>query len=297
MHTCEQHTKGEPLPSRITDFLRPPHGLEVDFTRPGGAPALIPAFGISWEIFSNPVSLFIGGVASVLLELAEPSVRTGVWEHSSFQRDPLMRLRRTGFAAMITVYAPREAAETMIAHVVRMHDKVRGTTPDGKPYFANDERLLNWVQATASYGFCEAYSQYVRPLSIAEKDAVFAEGQIAARCYGALEAPTSWAAWQSQLAAMAPALEDSAILSEFLSIMESAPIFPASLRWLQKMLVSAAVEMTPLPVRNFAPLQARHLTSWQKYLIRTAGRTCRYLQLPQLPASQARQRMRRHSGI
>ena len=282
------------MPTRITDLLRPPSGLEVDFAHPVGAPALTPAFGISWEIFSNPVSLFIGGVAAVLLELAEPSVRTGVWDHSNFQRDPLMRLRRTGFAAMITVYAPRDAAESMIARVVRMHDKVRGSTPDGTPYFANDERLLNWVQATASFGFCEAYSQYVRPLSIAEKDAVFAEGQAAAGCYGACGAPSSWAAWQSQLAAMAPSLEDSAILAEFLSIMESAPIFPASLRWLQKMLVAAAVEMTPPPVRHFAPLQTRRLAGWQRQLIRTAGWACCYLQLPQLPASQARRRMRGH---
>ena len=158
--------------------------MAVDFTSPPGAPALTPAHGISWEIFDNPVSLFIGGVAAVLLELAEPSVRTGVWDHSSFQRDPLLRLRRTGFAAMVTVYAPSDQAEQLIARVVRMHDRVRGTTPDGQPYHANDTRLLDWVQATASFGFCEAYHRYARPLSPAEK--------IAGVCRRAAARPAVW---------------------------------------------------------------------------------------------------------
>jgi uncharacterized protein (DUF2236 family) len=116
----------------------------------------LPADGVSWRVFANPISLFIGGVAAVLLELAEPSVRSGVWDHSSFRRDPGMRLRRTRVAAMMTVYGPRSAAEKLIANVVRMHGHVKGTTPDGIAYHANDPRLLDWVQATATFGFAEA---------------------------------------------------------------------------------------------------------------------------------------------
>lgn len=169
----------------LAEMLRPPPGLEVDFARPAAAPALVPAESVSWRIFDNPVTLFVGGVAAVILELAEPSVRVGVWDHSSFRRDPLGRLRRTGMAAMITVYAPRPAAEAMIARVVAMHDKVRGELPDGTPYHANDPILLDWVQATASFGFIAAYHAYAKPLSAMERDAAFAEGAVAARLYGA----------------------------------------------------------------------------------------------------------------
>ena len=70
----------------------------------------------------------------------------------------MRRLRRTGLAAMITVYGARSEAERMIAGVRRMHDRVAGTTPDGVAYAANEQELLDWVQATASYGFVEAYS-------------------------------------------------------------------------------------------------------------------------------------------
>jgi uncharacterized protein (DUF2236 family) len=44
--------------------------------------ALVPADSISWRVFKNPLSLVIGGVAAVIMELAEPRVRTGVWEHT-----------------------------------------------------------------------------------------------------------------------------------------------------------------------------------------------------------------------
>src|SRR5260370_6933963 len=137
---------------------------EVDFSKPVGEPALVGVDSVSWRIFKNPVSVFVGGIAAVILELAEPSVRSGVWEHSSFRTNPVRRLQRTGMAAMMTVYGPRNAAEKMIAGVVRRHDTVSGTTPDGEAYHANDRKLLDWVQATAAYGFAEAYNRYEHPL-------------------------------------------------------------------------------------------------------------------------------------
>src|SRR5437667_3770357 len=130
-------------------LLRPPGSREVDFSKPVGEPALVGVDSVSWRIFKNPVSVFVGGIAAVILELAEPSVRSGVWEHSSFRTNPVRRLQRTGLAAMVTVYGARSTAEPMIAGVVRMHDKVRGETPAGEAYRANDVGLLTWVHATA----------------------------------------------------------------------------------------------------------------------------------------------------
>src|SRR5450631_789542 len=169
------------LPSRLRHsleatsgaLLRPSEGRTVDFGRPVGEEALVSPDSISWRIFKNPVALLIGGIAAVILELADPAVRTGVWNHSSFRQDPMGRLRRTGLAAMITVYGARSIAEPMIAGVVRMHDKIRGETPAGMPYRANDVRLLTWVHATASFGFGEAYSRFVAPLSPADFDALY----------------------------------------------------------------------------------------------------------------------------
>jgi cyclohexanone monooxygenase len=55
-------------------------------------------------VFKNPVARYICGVTAKLLELAEPRVRSGVWEHTSVRTVPLARTRRTGLAAMVTVY-------------------------------------------------------------------------------------------------------------------------------------------------------------------------------------------------
>jgi uncharacterized protein (DUF2236 family) len=32
-------------------------------------------------VLSNPASVFVGGVTAVLFELADPRVRSGVWDH------------------------------------------------------------------------------------------------------------------------------------------------------------------------------------------------------------------------
>lgn len=272
-------------------WMQPPPGLGLDFTQPAGAPALAPADGVSWRVFSNPVSLFIGGVSAVLLELAEPRVRTGVWDHSKFRQDPFARLHRTGYAAMVTVYAPVAHAQTMIARVVNMHARIRGHTPDGTPYHANDPQLLNWVQATAIFGFTEAFHRYVQALPVHAKDAAFAEGQASARLYGAHGLPADWKAWETLLDATAPNLEGSEILEEFLAIMRSAPILPAPLRPLQRLLVRAAIDMTPAPVREWPQLQGQGLRRGERMLVRALGTLARLLPLPHLPPAQARRRM------
>jgi uncharacterized protein (DUF2236 family) len=289
---CRTRSRGSTLMfGTMQELMRPPAGMAFDFSRPAGEPSLAPRDGISWRLFANPVSLFVGGVAAVLLELAEPSVRSGVWDHSSFRRDPGMRLRRTGFAAMMTVYGPRSATEKLIAHVVEMHGHVRGSTPDGTAYHANDPRLLDWVQATASFGFTQAYHRYVRPLSHAEKDAAFAEAAPAARLYGATGAPRDWTGWETMLAATAPGLEGSDILADFLHIMREAPILPAPLRWLQRLLVRAAVEMTPDPVRSLPQLRGGGLRFGEAALVQAIGRAAGLLPLGDTPPAQAARRL------
>jgi len=275
----------------IQDLMRPPPGMVFDFSQPAGEPALMPADGVSWRIFANPVALFIGGVTAVLLELAEPSVRSGVWDHSSFQRDPLTRLRRTGFAAMMTVYGPRTATEQLIAHVVNMHGHVEGNTPDGVPYHANDPRLLDWVHATATFGFTQAYHAYVHALSAREKDAAFIEGQPSAGLYGATGAPRDWAGWEALLRATAPGLEGSTILADFMRIMSGAAILPAPLRPLQRLLVRAAVEITPEPVRSLPQLRGLGLRFGEATIVRALARTAALLPLGDTPPVQAARRL------
>ena len=272
-------------------MMQPPSGFEFDFSRPRGEPALVRADSVSWRVFKNPVSLFVGGVAAVILELAEPSVRSGVWDHSSFREDAVLRLRRTGAAAMMTVYGPRSAAENMIQRVVRLHDRVRGVTPDGTPYHANDARLLDWVQATACYGFIEAYSRYVTPLSEAERSQAFAESWVSAQLYGALGAPKSLKEWRALLARTGPQLERSEIIFEFLSIMRSVPILPRPLRPLQRLLIRAAIDLLPADLRDQLGLDHLRLSLPQRAAVVMLAGIADKVPLRTAPPSQACVRM------
>jgi uncharacterized protein (DUF2236 family) len=262
------------------------------FIEPVGERALVPPDSVSWRLFKNPVTLFIGGAAAVILELAEPAVRTGVWEHTDFRRDPLRRLERTGLAAMVTVYSARSVAEPMIARVVRMHGRVEGATPAGESYRANDPKLLRWVQATAAYGFIEAYSRYGQALAPAEIDQAYAEGAPASALYGAHDTPRSDAERQVLFEAMRGRLEASPILFEFLEIMRAAPIAPWPLRPVQGLLIRAAVDLTPGWVRERLGLGHRFgLRRWQRPLVRLLGALADRVVLPFSPAVQSCRRL------
>jgi len=257
-------------------LLDPGDRSHIDFSRPAGEAALVSPDSVSWRVFK---------------ELAEPRVRTGVWEHTTFGVNPMRRLRRTGLAAMVTIYGPRSTAEATIARVRRMHDMVAGTTSSGEAYCANDPEVLTWVQGTAAYGFLQAYRAYVRPLSPSERDRYYTEGLPAATLYGATSAPTSEADLEMLFHATAGRLERSDIVFEFLAIMRSAPILPLLLRSAQHLLVRAAVDLTPRWLRTILGLNGHSLHAWEAETVRQAGAFADRLVLESNPAVQACRRM------
>jgi uncharacterized protein (DUF2236 family) len=285
-----------PLVNRLDKFSRallvPENGPAVDFSRPFGEPAFAAPGSVSWRIFKNPVSLFVGGVAAVILELAEPRVRSGVWDHSGFRADPVRRLRRTGLAAMVTVYGPKSTAEKMIAGIRRMHGRVRGATPSGDAYSANDPELLNWVHATAAFGFLEAYHAYVSPLSLEERDRYYSEGSHSAAHYGVTRTAASEAEVRAILENMRGRLEPSQILFEFLDIMRKAPVLPLMLRHSQPLFVRAAVSLTPAWMRAILKLPDEFcLRPWQEFLVNRSGAAADRIVLQSSPAVQSCLRM------
>ena len=282
-----------PLQARLEDAARAyfdAPGVAIDFAAPAGAAALFAPTSWAWRVMKNPVALTIGGIAAVILELAEPRVRTGVWEHTTFRTDPVARMKRTGMAAMVTVYAPADVARRMIAGVVRAHERVEGSTPAGIRYRANDEDLLNWVNATAGYGFFEAYHRFVRPLAPSELDQLYAEGEEAAALYGAHGAPRSASDLRKLFQAMRPRLERSQIVFDFLEVVRNAPILPS--RALQRLMVRAAVDLTPPWVRKILALDERYgLRPGGGAALRALGAAADRIVLEAAPPAQACLRM------
>lgn len=281
------------LVARLDSFLHKQlqggEGMPVfDFSKPSREAALAGPDSVSWRVFRNPLSLFIGGIAAVLMELAEPRVRTGVWDHTTFRTDPLKRMRRTGLAAMVTVYGARTGAEEMIGHVGRMHARISGVTPAGVPYRADDPGLLRWVHTTALFGFLEAYHRFVEPLSEGERDRFVSEGVDAASLYGVLEPPCCEADVWRIFGQMEQELESSEIIAEFLAIISRLPFFPLQFRPLSGLLISAAVDILPPRIREILGLQAAFgLNPAGGRLLRFIGAQMNQLHLVSSPSAQA----------
>jgi uncharacterized protein (DUF2236 family) len=281
------------LQRRLAQLIYPPGTQPEDFMQPAGEPALLPDDSVSWQVFANPVALLVGGIAAVLLELAEPRVRTGVWEHTTFREFPLLRLQRTGYASMMATFGARSRTEAMIRGINTGHARIAGHTPDGAPYRADDVELLTWVHATAMFGFLQAYVACVRALSAPQCDAFYTENQSLARLYGVASPPASQGDFDALLERMRPQLEPSAIVREFLAIMQAMPLLPGSLRGLQALFVKAAIHILPQDIRQRLELAELTwcLAPWQWRLLRALGRAADHLDLPTLPAQLARRRI------
>lgn len=225
-------------------------GWKVDYTSPPGEPALIAPDSVNWQVFKNPVALAIGGICAVLLEFADARIRSGVWDHSVFKTDPIGRSKRTGTAAMVGTYGPASAARRVIQGVTHMHARVEGETPKGEAYRALDPELLDWVSATAGYGFVTAYHRFVRRLSEEEISRYFIDGEPVARLYGVETPLRSVADFHVMMHRLLPRFEPHPINTEFLDIMKSGRAAPEVPKGLQSALVHAAVDILPPPVRE-----------------------------------------------
>jgi uncharacterized protein (DUF2236 family) len=268
----------------------------IDFDRPLGAPSLFAPDSVSWRIFKNPMALYIGGMTAVILELAEPRVRAGIWDHTSFRSAPLRRIRRTAFAALATVYGPRDQACDMIARVRAIHNQIKGTNELGEEYSASDPELLTWVHATASYGFSEAYHQYVMPLRPCERDRLFNEAHASAELHGAPNVPRSLGAFGALQDNFFEKLCPSGALMTFIEMMERIHALPGPTAKFEPLFVKAAISLVPSRVRmrlglldqwNLGILERKLVWSMgvlaDNFLLRNhpAVRACGRLGLPQ----------------
>jgi uncharacterized protein (DUF2236 family) len=267
-------------------------GYQIDYLNPVGEPSLVPPTSPQWRVFKNPVAIAIGGVAAVLLEFADARIRSGVWDHSTYKVDPIGRSKRTGIAAMAGVFGPASAARRIIGGVNTMHRKVVGETPKGEAYRALDPELLDWVHATAGYGFLEAYHRFVRPMSPAERTAYYRDGEAVARLYRVERPLTSDADFFAMLDALLPRFEPHRINLEFLEIIQSGKAAPAVPKFLHRALARAAVSLLPDAVRQRLELGSEFdLTITDRVMLRTAGLIADRVRDRQSPAWQGALRL------
>lgn len=258
-------------------------GWKVDFRNPPGEPSGLPPDSMHWKVYKNPVAMAVGGVAAVLLEFADARIRSGVWDHSIYKQDPIGRSKRTGVAAMVGVYGPTRAAERVIQGVTNMHARVNGATPKGESYRALDPDLLDWVSATAAYGFLTAYDTFCERVSEADKLQYYAEAAPGAKLYGVQTSPMSTADFFRMLDKLVHRFESHEINEEFLGIIMSGAAAPDTPKYLSRAMARASVSLLPPIVREKLGLGPKYnLSVIDRMTVKALGR---YLNRKPIPGS------------
>jgi uncharacterized protein (DUF2236 family) len=238
----------------------------------GKTAQIFDAPGPRWIDADSPVrlvhadaSVFIGGLRALLLQSLHPLAMAGVAQHSDFRVDPWGRLQRTADFLATTTFGPADMAEQAVAVVKRVHQRVAGTAPDGRPYSANDPHLLHWVHLAETDSFLTTYQRYGRArLTPAQADRYVNDAAIVATKLGVIEPPTSVAMLRSQLSDFRPEMRGTREAREAARFLLLEPPLPLAARPAYLALAAAAVASLPMwtrwPLRlPFLPVSERLL--------------------------------------
>ena len=196
------------------------------YAGPAGDPGLVGPGSVSWEVHRDPASVFIGGVAAIIMEILHPSVMAGVQDLSGYRSQPFRRAETTFGYVVVTTFAGTEAAEAEIERVRRMHGRVHGTRPDGVPYRALDPMLIGWVHTCIPWAVMRAFERYNRRLTPSERDRYLAEQAVIGRKGGAGEIPVTAADLDDYVEAVRPQLAVNEQTREFFEFLLTAPFGP-----------------------------------------------------------------------
>jgi uncharacterized protein (DUF2236 family) len=207
-------------------------------------PGLFGPDSSAWRVHAD-TSMFVGGLRALLLQTMHPLAMAGVAEHSDYRSDPLGRLQRTAGYIGVTTYGTTAEAKAMIARVRKIHTRVTGTAPDGRPYDARDPHLLGWVHVTEVESFLAAYQRYaVRPLSDAEADTYVAEMAGVAKRIGVKAPPRSRAELHNIIESYRPELSVGGQARDAVKFLLLPPL-PLAARPAYGIISTAAVSLLP----------------------------------------------------
>jgi uncharacterized protein (DUF2236 family) len=174
-------------------------------TDPGEA--YLPPDGVARSVHADLPTMLIGGVSALLLQALHPLAMAGVADHSGYREDPLGRLRRTASFVGTTTFGTVAEAEGAIAQVQRVHRRVKGTAPDGRPYSADDPELVTFIHVAEVHSFLASSRRYgPRPLTPEKCDRYYEEVATVAYALGAEWVPTTEREAESYLLRVRPEL-------------------------------------------------------------------------------------------
>ena len=126
---------------------------------------------LTWRYFGDDRMALLGPRAAVLQNML-PALGQGVEDHSVWFAETLARLQRSIPPIYNTVYGADPEAS---GHEVRdFHRPIKGRLPDGSPYSALNPDTYYWAHACFVEHLITATDTFIRRLSRAEKEQIFA---------------------------------------------------------------------------------------------------------------------------
>ncbi|GGY76980.1 oxygenase MpaB family protein [Streptomyces omiyaensis] len=209
------------------------------------------------RVVHGDASMYVGGLAALLLQSLHPVAMSAVWAHSGFRGDPWGRLQRTSTFLAETTFGTADDAERAVERVRAAHARVSGTTSDGVAYRASDPALLSWVHLAETACFLEAHRRYGRtPLPDDRRDGYVADMASVARRLGIPDPPVTEAGLAGALERRrgeAAVTAESAGTARYLL---AAPPLPWPARLPYALLAAAAVDLLPPWARRLVVLPA-----------------------------------------
>ncbi|MEV4946441.1 oxygenase MpaB family protein [Streptomyces sp. NPDC053755] len=191
-------------------------------------------------------SMFVGGLTALLLQSLHPLAMAAVAAHSGFRGDPWGRLQRTSTFLAVTTFGTAEDARQAVDRVRAVHERVRGTTPDGIPYHASDPHLLCWVHVAEVDSFLRAHRVYgAAPLDDAGYDGYVADAAVIARELGVPDPPLSVAELAARMEAYRAELRATPASREAARFLLLRPPIPWPARPPYALLAAASVALLP----------------------------------------------------
>ncbi len=229
---------------RITDLFNDASKGERPILR--RADALFATDSVAWRVNGDIVTMMIGGVSGLLLQMLHPAVLAGVWDHSDFRSDMHGRLRRTAKFIAVTTYDHAEYGIAAIDRVRGIHDRIGGVLPDGTPYRVSDPALLAWVHVTEAISFLNGWIRYAEPdMPLADQDRYFVEMAVVAQRLGADPIPHTRAAAEALIQSMRPALRADARTREVAQLVLGQSIGAAVTDAASAVIMQAGVDLLP----------------------------------------------------
>jgi uncharacterized protein (DUF2236 family) len=147
---------------------------------------------LTWQ-YGSDLRLFLSMLYPLLLQVAHPTVAAGVRDYSDFERRPFERLFRTLDYLLVLQYGGREA-HAMGRRLREIHKGFKGSTYDGRPYYALEPRAYAWVHATLLDAYVTGHAHFGRPMTRDQVERFYAEYRGLGRFVGVRERdlPADW---------------------------------------------------------------------------------------------------------